>query len=214
MKIFLDTADLEAIRKANDTGLLDGITTNPAKIAETGRKFTEVIEEICAIVKGPVSAEAVAHNCDEIVKEAVKLSEISPNVVNKVPMTAEGLKAARILEEQGVKTNITMIFSPDQACLAMKTNAFLVSLVLSRIDSIGGSGRELVEAVVKIKRNYGFTSGVLAASLKTRNHVLDCMAAGADIISLPESLFFQMFEHPLTDQGLAGFDRVWEKIIK
>lgn len=214
MKIFLDTADVVAIRKANDTGLLDGVTTNPAKIAETGKKFTSVIKEICSIVKGPVSAEAVAHNCDDIVKEAIKLSKISPNVVNKVPMTVEGLKAAGILEKQGVKTNITMIFSPDQACMAMKTNAFFVSLVLSRIDNISGSSKELVESVMRIKRNYGFTSGVLAASLKTRNHVLDCMAAGVDIISIPESLFFQMFEHPLTNQGLAGFDKVWEKIIK
>jgi len=214
MRIFLDTANVDAIRKANDTGLLDGITTNPAKIAETGRKFTEVIREICAIVKGPVSAEAVAHECEDIVREAMKLSEISGNVVNKVPMTVEGLKAARILEERGVKTNITMIFSPDQACLAMKTNATFVSLVLSRIDNICGSSRDLVEATMKIKKNYNFTSGVLAASLKTRNHVLDCMSAGVDIISIPESLFFQMFAHPLTDQGLAEFDSLWGKIIQ
>ena len=156
----------------------------------------------------------MAHKCEDIVREALKLSEISANVVNKVPMTVEGLKAARILEERGVKTNITMIFSPDQACLAMKTNAAFVSLVLSRIDNIGGSSRELVEATMKIKRNYNFQSGVLAASLKTRNHILDCMSAGADIISIPEGLFFQMYGHPLTDQGLAEFDAIWEKTVQ
>ena len=215
MKIFLDTADVEAIRKANDTGLLDGITTNPMKIAETGKPFHSVIEEICSMVAGPVSAEAVAHTAEDIVREAEKLASIAPNVVNKVPMNVEGLRAAAVLEqERDIRVNVTMVFSADQALLAMKTGATFVSIVLSRLDKIGGSSEMLVDDTVSVKENYGFTSEILAASLKTRNHVLACMRYGADIISVPESLFFEMFHHPLTDQALAGFDEVWSKVIK
>ena len=215
MKIFLDTADVEAIRRANDTGLLDGITTNPMKIAETGKDFYGVIEEICSIVSGPVSAEAVAHSADDIVREAEKLAAIAPNVVNKVPMNVEGLKAAMILEqEKDIRVNVTMVFSADQALLAMKTRATFVSIVLSRLDKIGGDSDILVDDTVTVKENYGFASEILAASLKTRNHVLSCMRYGVDIISLPESLFFEMFHHPLTDQGLEGFDEIWEKVRK
>lgn len=215
MRVFLDTADVEAIKRAYDTGLLGGITTNPAKIAETGKKFTDVIEEICSIVPGPVSAEAVAHRAEDIVKEAEKLAAIAPNVVNKVPMNVEGLKAAAILEkEKDIRVNVTMIFSADQAALAMMTNATFVSIVLSRLDAAGGGSEFLVQDAVAIKDNYGFTSEVLAASLKTRNHVINCLRAGADIISLPESLFFEMFDHPLTIEALAQFDESWKKVIK
>lgn len=215
MKIFLDTADVEAIKRANDTGLLDGVTTNPTKVAETGKKFTKVIEEICSIVPGPVSAEAVAQRADDIVKEAEKLASIAPNVVNKVPMNVEGLKAAAVLEnEKNIRVNVTMVFSADQATLAMKTGATFVSIVLSRLDKIGSESEILVDDVVTIKQNYGFSSEVLAASLKTRNHVLSCLRAGADIVSVPESLFFEMFHHPLTVHALAEFDEIWEKVIK
>lgn len=215
MRVFLDTADVEAIKRAYDTGLLGGITTNPAKIAETGKKFTDVIEEICSIVPGPVSAEAVAHRAEDIVKEAEKLAAIAPNVVNKVPMNVEGLKAAAILEkEKDIRVNVTMIFSADQAALAMMTNATFVSIVLSRLDAAGGGSEFLVQDAVAIKDNYGFTSEVLAASLKTRNHVINCLRAGADIISLPESLFFEMFDHPLTIEALAQFDEAWERVVK
>jgi len=215
MKIFLDTADIESIKRANDTGLLDGITTNPTKIVATGKRFTSVIEEICSIVSGPVSAEAVAYTAGDIVKEAQKLAAIAPNVVNKVPMNVEGLKAAAILEkEKDIRVNVTMVFSADQACLAMKTGATFVTIVLSRLDKIGSESRVLVEDTVQIKKNYGFSSGILAASLKTRNHVLSCLRAGADIVSVPESLFFEMFHHPLTDQALAEFDEDWEKVPK
>jgi len=215
MKIFLDTADVEEIRRANDTGLLDGVTTNPTKIVATGKKFTKVIEEICSIVSGPVSAEAIAHTTDDIIKGAQELAAIAPNVVNKVPMNVEGLKAAAILEkEKDIRVNVTMVFSADQACLAMKTGATFVSIVLSRLDKIGSESEILVRDTVQIKKNYGFTSGVLAASLKTRNHVLSCLRAGADIISVPESLFFETFHHPLTDHALAEFDRDWERVLK
>ena len=215
MKVFLDTADVDAIRRANDTGLLDGITTNPAKIAETGKPFFGVIEEICSIVSGPVSAEAVAHRAEDIVCEAEKLAAIAPNVVNKVPMTVEGLKAAKILEqEKNLRVNVTMVFSADQALLAMKTGATFVSIVLSRLDKIGSDSEILVDDTVTVKENYGFTSEILAASLKTRNHVMSCLRYGADIISLPESLFFEMFQHPLTDQALDGFDEIWDRVKK
>lgn len=215
MKIFLDTADVEEIRRANDTGLLDGVTTNPTKIAATGQRFTKVIEEICSIVSGPVSAEAIAHKAKDIVIEAQKLAAIAPNVINKVPMNVEGLKAAAILEkEKNIRVNVTMVFSADQACLAMKTGATFVSIVLSRLDRIGSESEILVRDTVQIKKNYGFASGILAASLKTRNHVLSCMRAGADIISVPESLFFEMFQHPLTADALAEFDEDWKKVSK
>ena len=215
MKLFLDTADVDAIRRANVTGLLDGISTNPMKIAETGKPFDSVIEEICAIVSGPVSAEAIAHSAQDIVREAEKLAAIAPNVVNKIPMNIEGLKAAAILEQKkDIRVNVTMVFSADQALLAMKTGATFVSIVLSRLDKIGSDSEILVDDTVTVKENYGFTSEVLAASLKTRNHVLSCMRYGADIISVPESLFFEMFHHPLTDQALAEFDEVWSKVIK
>ena len=215
MKLFLDTADLESIRRANDTGLLDGVTTNPMKIAETGRPFTQVIEEICSMVTGPVSAEAVAHKSEDIVREAEKLAAIAPNVVNKVPMTVEGLKAAAILEqERDIRVNVTMVFSADQALLAMKTGATFVSIVLSRLDKIGTESEILADDAVTIKENYGFTSEILAASLKTRNHVLACLRYGVDIISVPESIFFEMFHHPLTSQALDEFDKVWEKVIQ
>lgn len=214
MKLFLDTADIDAIKKANDTGMLDGVTTNPSKILSSGRKFTDVVEDIAKIVNGPVSAEAVAVNAQDIVEEAKNIASIAPNINIKVPMTIEGLKAGRMLIEVGIKTNVTMVFSPDQALLAMKTGAFLVSLVLSRLDKIGGDVKAFIEDTVAIKKNYGFESNILAASIKTRKDVIDCMRAGVDIATLPEDVFFMMFNHPQTDQGLQEFDVAWEKVIK
>ena len=206
MKVFLDTADVEAIRRAQDTGLLDGVTTNPSKIAETGRDFYKVIEDICAIVPGPVSAEAVAQRAEDIVKEAEKLAAIAPNVVNKVPMGVEGLKAAAILEkEKDIRVNVTMVFAADQAALAMKTGATFVSIVLSRLDKLCGEMEVLIDDTVCIKDNYGFTSEIIAGSLKTRHHVLSCLRGGVDIVTIPETLFLDMFEHPLTAQALAEF---------
>ena len=214
MKVFLDTADVESIRRVQDTGLLDGVTTNPSKIAETGRDFYKVIEDICAIVQGPVSAEAVAHRAEDIVKEAEKLAAIAPNVINKVPMGVEGLKAAAILEqEKDIRVNVTMVFAADQAALAMKTGATFVSIVLSRLDKICSEMEILIDDTVCIKDNYGFTSEILAGSLKTRHHVLSCLRGGVDIVTIPEALFWDMFEHPLTTQALAEFDEVWQKIL-
>ncbi len=214
MKLFLDTADIDAIKKANKTGMLDGITTNPSKILQSGRKFTEVVEEIAHLVDGPVSAEAVAETAPEIVKEAQTIASIAPNINIKVPMTIEGIKAGKELEKMGIRTNVTMVFSPDQALMAMKANAFLVSIVISRLDKIGGDVKAFIEDTMAIKKNYGFRSQILAASIKTRKDVIDCMRAGVDIITIPEDVFFMLFKHPQTDQGLAEFDVAWKKVIK
>jgi len=214
MKIFLDTANIEAIKRANDTGLLDGITTNPSKVLESGQKFHSVVEEICKIVNGPVSAEAVADNAEDIVKEAELISAIAPNVVIKVPMNIEGLKASKILNEKGIKVNVTMVFAPDQVLLALKTNPTFVSIVISRLDKIGGDVLALIKDSVLIKNNYGFKGEILAASIKNRMNVIDCMRAGVDIVTLPENIFFDMYEHPQTNQALYEFDLAWEKVKK
>jgi transaldolase len=212
MKIFLDTANIDAISRANDTGLLDGVTTNPTKILETGKPFTNVLEEICSVVSGPVSAEGVAEQAEDIVAEALKVTPIAPNIAIKVPMTAEGLKACKILRGKDIMVNATMIFAPDQALLAMKAGASFASIVLSRLDKIAGDVASFVDDTVRIKRNYGFKSEILAASVKTRQDVIHCMRAGVDIVTVSESIFFDMFKHPLTDKGLNEFDKDWEKV--
>jgi transaldolase len=213
MKIFLDTADIEAIRRAQATGLLDGVTTNPSKIAESGRKFGEVVAEICEMIPGPVSAEAMGETADELVAEAERIATIAPNVVVKIPMTVAGLTAVTILErEKGIRVNLTMAFSPTQAWLAMKAGASYVSIVLSRLDACANESDILVRDTVTAKRNFGFPSQIIAGSLKTQNHILSCLRAGVDIVTIPESLFFQMFQHPLTDLALAQFASDWAKV--
>lgn len=214
MKIFLDTADVESIKRANDKGLLDGVTTNPSKILETGKPFKQVVKEICSIVKGSVSAEAVAVKAEDIVKEAEIIAALAENVAIKVPMTPEGLKASAMLAQKGIDANVTMVFSPDQALLAMKTNPRFVSIVLSRLDKIGGDVEAFINETMTIKHHYGFEADILAASIKDRRTILQCMIAGVDVISIPENLFFQLYTHPQTDQGLAEFDVAWEKLQK
>ena len=215
MKIFLDTGDVEAVRKAYATGLIDGVTTNPSHIAKTGRKFKDIVKEICSIVPGPVSAEALAETSDGLVKEAQEIAAIAPNIVVKMPMTVEGMRAVPILEkEKNIKTNVTMIFSSTQAFLAMKASASFVSIVLSRLDAVANESYILVEDTVTIKNNYGFESEIIAGSIKTQNHVLACLRAGIDIVTVNPDLFFQMFKHPLTDAGLAQFVNDWEKVPK
>jgi len=215
VKIFLDTGDVEAVRKAYDTGLVDGVTTNPSHIAKTGRKFEEVVKEICSIVPGPISAEVLSEVADGMVEEAGRLASIAPNVIIKIPMTPEGLKAVPVLEKKkNIKTNVTMIFSSTQAFLAMKAGASYVSIVLSRLDAIANESYILVEDAVGIKLNYGFESEIIAGSMKTQNQVLSCLRAGVDIVTINDQLFFQMFKHPLTDTGLAGFAQDWKKVPK
>ncbi len=215
MKIFLDTGDVQAIRKAYDTGLVDGVTTNPSHIAKTQRKFREVVEEICSIIPGPVSAEAVSDTTEKLVEEAVNLASIAPNIVVKIPMTVDGLRAVPVLEEQkNVKTNVTMIFSSTQSFLAMKAGASFVSIVLSRLDAVANESDILVEDAVTIRDNYGFDSEIIAGSIKTQNHILSCLRASVDITTMNPDLFFQMFKHPLTVEGLAQFAEDWKKVPK
>lgn len=214
MKIFMDTGDVEAIRRAYDTGMVDGVTTNPTHIANSGRPFKEVIKEICSIVPGPVSAEAMGTTAEQLIHAAEDISQIADNVAIKIPMNVEGLKAVPVLEEKGIKTNVTMIFSSTQCALAMKAGATFVSIVLSRLDAIANESDILIEDSVIIKNNYGFKSEILAASLKTQNHALSSFRAGADIVTIPEALLFQMYKHPLTTEGLAQFEKDWGKVAQ
>ncbi len=214
MKIFLDTGNVDTIKRAYETGLVDGVTTNPSHIAKTGRKFKEVVKEICSIVPGPVSAEAVAENSADLVIAAEGIASLADNVVVKIPMTVEGLKAVPILVEKNIRTNVTMVFSSTQATLAMKAGASFVSIVLSRLDAVGNESYILVEDTMIAKSNYDFTSEIIAGSLKTQNHILSCLRAGVDIVTVPDSLFFQLFKHPLTDSGLEAFDKDWKNVPK
>jgi len=213
MKLFVDTADVDAIRRAHDTGLLDGVTTNPSKLAEVGRELREVVAEICAITPGPVSAEAMAEDCAGMVAEAVELSSIAPNVVVKIPMTTEGLKAIPIIEkEKNIRVNLTMVFSPTQALMGMKAGPTYLSIVLSRLDAIASDSDALVRDTVTIKRNYAFATEIIAGSVKTQSHMLSCLRAGVDVATIPEALFFKMMVHPLTDAALAQFARDWQTV--
>jgi transaldolase len=212
MKIFLDTADVEAVRRAHATGVLDGVTTNPTKVLEAGRRFEDAVAEICSITPGPVSAEPVGKGTQELIDGAMPIAAIAPNVVIKIPMTVEGLAAVPVLEtEKDIRVNVTMAFSTTQAWLAMKAGASYVSIVLSRLDAVANESEILVEDAALIKRNYGFASEIIAGSIKTQNHVLACLRAGVDIVTVPEALFFQMFKHPLTDIALAQFDEDWAR---
>ena len=215
MKVFLDTGDVEAVRKAAETGLLDGVTTNPSHIAKTGRKFRDIVKEMCHIVSGPVSAEVLSETADGMIAEAQELASLAPNIVVKIPMTVEGLKAVSVLEEEkDIETNVTMVFSSTQAFLAMKAGASFVSIVLSRLDAIANESDILIEDAVTIRDSYGFTSEIIGGSVKTQNHVLACLRAGVDIVTVNPDLFFQMFKHPLTDQGLAQFAEDWKDVPK
>jgi len=215
MKIFLDSAQVEAIRAAYETGLVDGVTTNPSHIMKTGQKFYKVVQEICSIVPGPISVEVLAEDGAGMISEAQEIAKLAPNIVIKIPMTVEGMKAVPVLErEKQIKCNVTMIFSATQCFLAMKAGASFVSIVLSRLDAVGNESDFLVHDAVIAKENYGFQSEIIAGSLKTQNHILACLRSGVDIATVPDSLFFQLFKHPLTDLGLAQFARDWEKVAK
>ena len=214
MKLFLDTGNIDAIKKGVETGLITGVTTNPTHIAKTGDRFEDVVKEICKIVPGPVSVEAVAEDSTGLIKEAEKIAKLADNIAIKIPMNVEGLKAIPYLNKMNIRTNVTMVFSSTQAYLAMLAGATYVSLVLSRLDNVGNESEVLVQDAVSIQRTYGFKTKVLTASLKTQNHVLTSLRWGADIATIPDSLFFQMYKHPLTDSGLAQFQLDWEKVPK
>ena len=212
MKIFADTANVKELREI--THLIDGVTTNPSLIAKEGRKFEQVVKEICAIVNGPVSAEVVSTESAGMVKEALKLSKIHKNVVIKVPMTDEGLKAIKELSKKGIKTNCTLIFSANQALLAAKAGATYVSPFVGRLDDIGHDGMELVDEILQIYENYGFKTQVIVASVRSPKHVLEAALAGAHIATIPYNIVKQMSRHALTDAGIKKFMDDWNKSPK
>jgi transaldolase len=211
MQIFLDTADVEQIRRYADWGVVDGVTTNPSLIARSGRVFEDVVREICGIVDGPVSAEVTALDVEAMVAQARPLAAIHPNVVIKVPLVPEGLKATRVLAAEGIRTNVTLCFSVTQAMLAAKAGATYVSPFIGRLDDIGVRGMELIEEIVATYRNYEFDTQVLVASVRNVDHVREAGLVGADVCTIPPAVLDKMVQHHLTDQGLAQFLQDWEK---
>ena len=209
MKIFIDTAEVNEIRDAASLGIIDGVTTNPSLIAKSGRKFEDVIKEIVEIVDGPISGEvkATTTECDDIIKEAVEISKMHKNMVVKIPMTKEGLKAVSELSKRGIKTNVTLIFTANQALLAAKAGATYVSPFLGRLDDISTYGMDLIEDISVIFNNYGFDTEIICASIRNPLHVLDCAKVGADIATIPYKVLMQLIEHPLTTAGIEKFKK-------
>ncbi len=211
MKFFVDTADIAEITELNDTGLLDGVTTNPSLIMKSGRDIMEVTKEICDLVDGPVSAEVTATDFDGMMKEAEILKKIADNVCIKLPLTMDGLKACKALTSEGVQTNVTLCFSANQALLAAKAGATFISPFIGRLDDMAIDGMELIEEIRTIYDNYGFETQILAASIRTVNHVKEAALIGADVSTVPPATLKSLVKHPLTDKGLAAFLADWEK---
>jgi transaldolase len=211
MKFFVDTADVKEIRELNDIGLLDGVTTNPSLIMKAGRDITEVTKEICGIVDGPVSAEVTALDFDGMMKEAEVLAKIADNICIKVPLTFDGLKACKALTTEGRKVNVTLCFSATQALLAAKAGATFISPFIGRLDDTGINGMELIGEIRTIYDNYGFQTEILAASIRTVNHVKEAALIGADVATVPPATLKALVKHPLTDKGLEGFLADWAK---
>lgn len=209
MKFFIDTADVEEIKKANDMGVIKGVTTNPSLIAKSGRDFKEVIREISSIVDGPISGEVKATTTDAqtMIREGREIAAIHQNMVVKIPMTAEGLKAVKVLSAEGIKTNVTLVFSANQALLAAEAGAAYVSPFLGRLDDISQPGIDLIETIAEIFRVYGYETEIIAASIRNPIHVTDCALAGADIATVPYKVILQMLQHPLTEEGIEKFKK-------
>jgi transaldolase len=212
VKIFLDTADVEQIQAAARLGVLDGVTTNPTHVARTGRDPRELYPEICSLVAGPVSLETVSLEADAIVEEGQRLAKIAPNVVVKVPVTPEGLVAVKRLTEQGVRTNVTVTFSPLQALLAAKCGATYISPFVGRLDAVSHEGMQLVRQIRAIYAHYGYATQVLAAAIRHPLHVLEAALAGADAVTMSWEVLRQLYEHPLTDTGIRQFLEDWKKV--
>jgi len=210
MKFFVDTTSLADIKALNELGLVDGVTTNPSLAAKAGTPFLPLLLEICNIVKGPVSAEVAALAAPAMLDEAKVLAEIAPNIVIKLPLTPEGLKACRVLTGEGVKTNVTLCFSANQALLAAKAGATFISPFIGRLDDIGNDGMELIADIRTIYDNYGFDTDILAASIRSPAHVRAAALAGADTATVPPAILHQLFKHPLTDKGLEQFTADWK----
>jgi transaldolase len=214
MKFFIDTANIEEIKTAESWGLLDGVTTNPSLVAREKRKFNDIVSEICSIVDGPVSAEAVSLDAKGMIEEGRALSKIHKNIVVKIPMTLEGMKAVKKLTSEGIKTNVTLVFSPLQALMAAKAGASYVSPFVGRLDDIAQPGMEAVSDILDIFANYGFTTEVIVASVRNPIHVLDSALLGAHIATVPFKVLEQFSRHPLTDKGIDTFLKDWEKVPK
>lgn len=214
MKFFLDTASVKEIQEAASLGLLDGVTTNPSLVAKEGRNFKEMLIEICKIVDGPISAEVVSLEANAMVKEGKELAKIHKNIVVKVPLIAEGLKATKKLASEGIKVNVTLCFSPTQALLAAKAGAWCVSPFIGRLDDISSNGMELIRQILTIYRNYDYKTLVLVASVRHPQHVVEAALAGGHICTMPFAIFQQMVKHPLTDSGLKKFLADWEAQAK
>lgn len=211
MKFFIDTANVDEIKKALALGMVDGVTTNPSLVSKEARPFPDILKEICSLVEGPVSAEVIGLEAEGMVREARELVKIADNIVIKIPMLEEGLKAVRLLSAEGIKTNVTLVFSAAQALLAAKTGATFVSPFVGRLDDIGQSGMELISDIMTIYRNYGFTTEIIVASVRHPMHVLDAARIGADIATIPYKVIAQLAKHPLTDRGIQQFLADWEK---
>lgn len=212
MKFFIDTANINEIRKAWDVGVIDGVTTNPSLVSRENRDPRELLKEICSIVDGPVSAEAVSVRAKDMVNEAQSIAKIHENIVVKIPMTEDGLKAVKRLSGMGIKTNVTLIFAPGQALLAAKAGATYVSPFVGRLDDISHTGMEIVGDMVQIFDNYMFSTEIIVASIRNPLHVLDAARIGAHIATIPYSVITQLIKHPLTDIGIAKFLKDWEKV--
>lgn len=214
MKIFIDTANIEQIKKANDMGLIDGVTTNPSLVSRENKTMAEIIPEICNIIDGPVSAEVMSLDTEGMIKEGRELAKISPNIVIKIPMTLEGLGAVRVLSKEGIKTNVTLIFSVQQGVLAAKAGATYISPFVGRLDDIGLEGMDLIRNLIIAKKNYGFRTEIIAASIRTKEHILKCILAGVDIATIPYSQIEEMSKHQLTTAGIEKFISDYSKVNK
>ena len=214
MKFFIDPANVEEIKQGLEMGMVDGVTTNPSLVAREDKPFREILKEICKIVEGPVSAEVVSLEVDGMIKEAKELAAISDNIVVKVPMIIEGIKAVKRLTAEGIKTNVTLVFSATQALLAAKAGATFVSPFVGRLDDISFQGMDLVSDIMTIYRNYGYQSEVIVASVRSPLHVMDAALVGADIATIPLKVISQLAKHPLTDSGMKQFLADWEKRTK
>jgi transaldolase len=211
MKIFLDTANIEEIKKGVNWGIIDGVTTNPTLVSKENAVFEDRIVEICETVRGPVSAEVISTDYEGMIEEAEKLAKLNPHVVVKIPMLPEGIKAVKTLSEKGIKTNVTLIFSPLQAYLAAKAGATYVSPFIGRMDDIGNTGMDIVGEIITIFENYQFATEVLVASVRHTEHVLEAALTGADVVTIPFGVLEKMFKHPMTDIGLERFLKDWKK---
>ncbi|MFW9963906.1 MAG: fructose-6-phosphate aldolase [Candidatus Sifarchaeia archaeon] len=214
MKFFIDTANVEAIRKAHERGMVDGVTTNPSLVAKEGRDFRTVVDEIASFVKGPISLEVVSEDSEGMLKEARELNSWIENAAIKIPMTWEGLKAVKICADEGIQTNVTLVFSPNQAILAAKAGATFVSPFIGRLDDIGHVGMDIIEAIAQIYTNYGYETEIIVASIRHPIHVYEAALIGADIATIPPDVLDKMVNHPLTDVGIKRFLDDWKKVPK